>query len=70
MSFSGKIVEYIEHGKFICGLVIGEEAKRFRLINQNGREIKLAMARVLHQTDRPVNGGASREDVQLFLQEV
>ncbi|MFO7605525.1 MAG: RNB domain-containing ribonuclease [Desulfurivibrionaceae bacterium] len=70
MSFSGKIVEYIEHGKFICGLVIGEEAKRLRLINQNGREIKLAMARVLHQTDRPVNGGASREDVQLFLQEV
>jgi len=70
MSFSGKIVEYIEHGKFICALVIGEDAKRLRLINQNGREVKLAMARVLHQTARPVNGGESREDVQRFLQEV
>jgi exoribonuclease-2 len=70
MSLSGKIVEYIEHGKFICGLVVGEEASRLRLINQNGREIKLAVARVLHQTVRSVDVGASREDIQRFLQEV
>lgn len=70
MSFSGKIVEYIEHGKFICAMVIGEEAKRLRLINQNGREIKLAQARVLHQTAKAVVGGESREDVQRLLQEV
>jgi exoribonuclease-2 len=70
MSFSGKIVEYIEHGKFICALVIGEEANRLRLINQNGREIKLAAARVLHQTAKAVTVGTSREDVQRFLQDV
>jgi exoribonuclease-2 len=70
MSFAGKIVEYIEHGKFICALVIGEEAKRLRLINQNGREIKLAQARVLHQTAKAVTAGESREDVQRLLQEV
>lgn len=70
MSFSGKIVEYIEHGKFICALVIGEESKRLRLINQNGREVKLAQARVLHQTAKPVSVGESREDVQRFLQDV
>lgn len=70
MSFSGKIVEYIEHGKFICAMVIGEEAKRFRLINQNGREIKLAQARVLHQTAKAVVAGESREDAQQLLQEI
>lgn len=70
MAFSGKIVEYIEHGRFICGLVIGEEATRLRLINQNGREIKLALARVLHQTAKPAAVGESREDVQRFLQDV
>ncbi|MCK4839954.1 MAG: exoribonuclease II, partial [Desulfobulbaceae bacterium] len=70
MSFSGKIVEYIEHGKFICALVLGEEAKRLRLVNQNGREIKLAQARVLHQTAKAVAAGESREDVQRFLQDI
>lgn len=70
MSFAGKIIEYIEHGKFICALVIGEEAGRLRLINQNGRELKLARARVLHETAGPVAAGESREDVQRLLQDV
>lgn len=70
MSFSGKIVEYIEHGKFICALVIGEESGRLRLLNQNGREIKLATARVLHLTAKAFFVGESREDVQRFLRDV
>ncbi len=70
MSYSGKIVEYIEHGKFICALVVGDDGKRLRLINQNGREVKLPMARVLHHTAKPVFAGESREDVRSLLQEV
>lgn len=70
MSFSGKIVEYIEQSKFICALVVGEEATRLRLVNQNGREIKLAQARVLHQTAKSTVAGESREDAQRFLQDI
>lgn len=70
MSYSGKIVEYIEHSKFICALVVGDDGRRLRLINQNGREVKLPMGRVLHQTARPVVAGESKEDVQRLLQEV
>lgn len=69
MALSGRIVEYIEHGKFICALVAGEEDRRWRLLNQNGREVKLPQARVLHQTARPVAAG-SREGAQQLLQEV
>ena len=69
MTLTGRIVEYIEQGKFICGIALEEENRRLRLINQNGREIKLPQARVLHQTARPV-AATSREAAQELLQEV
>jgi len=69
MALTGRVVEYIEHGKFICALVLDEEDRRLRLLNQNGREVKLPQARVLHQTARPVTTG-SREGAQELLQEM
>jgi len=70
MAQAGRIVEYIEQGRFVCGLVVGDEGNRLRLVNQNGREVKLPVARVLHQTTRPVLAGETREDLQRYLQEV
>ncbi|NTV14797.1 MAG: RNB domain-containing ribonuclease [Desulfobulbaceae bacterium] len=69
MALTGRIVEYIEQGKFICGLALEEENRRLRLLNQNGREIKLPLARVLHQTARSVSA-TTREAAQELLQEV
>lgn len=69
MALTGKVVEYIEHSKFICAMVLDEEDRRLRLLNQNGREVKLPQARVLHQTARSV-AVASREGAQQLLQEV
>ncbi|MBU0482632.1 MAG: RNB domain-containing ribonuclease [Proteobacteria bacterium] len=70
MAHSGRIVEYIEHGKFICALVMEDDPKRLRVLNQNGREVKLPAARILHKTVQSYDGGESREDVQRLLQAV
>ncbi len=45
---AGKIIEYLDGGKFICGLVSDAQPKRVRLINQNGREVNLPLSRVIH----------------------
>ncbi len=64
----GKIVEYVDQGKFICALVQGEEGKRLRVMNQNGREMKLPLARVVHISDKRFSA-ANREDTMALLQE-
>jgi exoribonuclease-2 len=47
MITSGNLVEYIEGGKFYCGLVMQINGKRLRLLNQNSREVNLPESRVL-----------------------
>ena len=37
----GKIIEYVEHGKFICAAVMADMGNRLRLLNQNGREVSV-----------------------------
>ncbi len=64
----GKIVEYVDQGKFICALVQEEEGKRLRVMNQNGREMKLPIARIVHLSDKRFSA-ASREDAMALLQE-
>lgn len=64
----GKIVEYVDQGKFICALVQGEDGKRLRVMNQNGREMKLPQGRIVHVTAKKFSAG-SREDVMALLQE-
>ncbi len=41
MIVTGKLIEYLDNGKFICALVTESQPKRLRLINQNGRELNL-----------------------------
>ncbi|SHO45581.1 ribonuclease catalytic domain-containing protein [Desulfopila aestuarii] len=45
---SGKLIEYLDNGKFICGFVTEAQPKRVRLINQNGREVLLPISRIVH----------------------
>lgn len=67
MVFNGKIIEYLDNGKFVCALVTESQPKRLRLINQNGREINLPISRIVHCSDatHPIN--SSRESVQQHL---
>ncbi|MDP3479858.1 MAG: RNB domain-containing ribonuclease [Desulfoprunum sp.] len=48
MMYSGKLVEYLDDGKYICAFVTESQTKRVRLVNQNGREINLPVSRIVH----------------------
>jgi exoribonuclease-2 len=63
-----KIIEYVEQGRFICGLVLQDQGKRLRIINQNGREMNLPLARVVHQGTTDFSH-ESREETMRFLKE-
>ena len=68
MTTSGKIVEYLDNGKFICGFVTESQQKRVRLINQNGREINLPLSRVVHSSEKTFPDGSSKEAISGLLQ--
>ncbi len=66
---TGKVVEYIEQGKFICAAVLGESGKRLKLLNQNGRELNLPVARVIHCTEAFLPSSLGRDDTIRELKE-
>lgn len=57
MITSGKLIEYLDSGKFICAYVTEVQPKRVRLINQNGKEILLPTSRIVHcsQISHPID---------------
>lgn len=66
----GKIIEYIEQGRFFCAHVLQESGKRLRVMNQNGKELNLSIARLVHQSDQKYPPLPSREETMRFLQEI
>jgi len=64
----GKLVEYLDNGKFVCGLVTESQPKRLRLINQNGRELNLPVSRVIHYSQSNYATNSSREELVDILQ--
>ena len=69
MISSGNIVEYLDNGRFICGLVTESQPKRVRLINQNGREVNLPISRVVHYSEKTHSGTGSKEAIISLLQD-
>ncbi len=65
----GKIIEYVDQSKFICALVQQENGKRLHVLNQNSREVKLPVGRVVHVTDTRYSA-TSREDISHLLSDV
>lgn len=53
----GKLVEFIDAGKFTCAFVTESTGSRFRLLGQNGREIKLSASRIVScsKATHPIN---------------
>ncbi len=69
MIVAGKLIEYLDNGKFICALVTESQPKKLRLINQKGREVNLPVSRVVNcsiQT-HPLSG--NRESLTSQLQD-
>lgn len=69
MILPGTIVEYVEQGRFICGVVLEHNQKRLRIYNQNGRELNLPEGRVVHHDRKPLPAGLSRDQQRQRLQE-
>lgn len=69
MATTGKLIEYLDGGKFLCAYVIGVQAKRLRLLNQNGREMNLPGSRVVHCSDKGHLVEMSRDELTHQLQE-
>ncbi|MFT5698215.1 MAG: exoribonuclease-2 [Desulforhopalus sp.] len=69
MIVTGKLIEYLDSGKFVCALVIESQAKRLRLINQNGRELNLPLSRVVHCSTETHSPAISRESIVNHLKD-
>lgn len=69
MIVTGKLIEYLDNGKFICALVTESQPKRLRLINQNGRELNLPLSRVVHSSTDTHPTEISRELLTKLLQD-
>ncbi|MBW2506912.1 MAG: RNB domain-containing ribonuclease [Deltaproteobacteria bacterium] len=68
MTLDGRIVEYLENGKFICAFVYEDAKNRLRLFNQNGREVTLQRNRIVHCTNVGITPPPSRNKVVAVLQ--
>ncbi|MCI5165695.1 MAG: RNB domain-containing ribonuclease, partial [Candidatus Electrothrix sp. GM3_4] len=65
----GTIIEYLDSGRFICGLVLQDSNNRLRLLNQNGREMNLPASRVVTISKTKHLIDSSREDRIALLKE-
>ncbi len=65
---SGKLIEYLDNGKFICGFVTDNQPKRVRLINHNKREVNLPISRIIHCSQTNYSVDTSRESLVNTLQ--
>ncbi len=69
MTIDGRVIEYLENGKFICAFVVEDNGNRLRLLNQNSRELNLPHNRVIHCATEKVTPTPSREDIIAILQQ-
>lgn len=69
MSSTGKIIEYLDGGRFACAYITGTQAKRLRLINQNGREMNLPASRIIHISEKTHPIELPREELTRVLQQ-
>lgn len=65
----GSLIEFIDGGRFFCGLVSGVADKKIQLLSQNGREINLPEARVLNVSQQRFPQNGSREAITALLRE-
>ena len=68
MTSDGRIIEYLENGKFICAFVYEDTGNRLRLFNQNSREINLPQNRIIHCSKEKVAPPPTRDEVITVLQ--
>ncbi|RUM44985.1 MAG: ribonuclease R [Desulfocapsa sp.] len=66
---TGTLIEYLDGGRFICGLVLQDTGNRLRLLNQNGREVSLPASRVVSVSVSRHSVDSSRDERIALLKE-
>ncbi|NLX18248.1 MAG: ribonuclease R, partial [Desulfobulbus sp.] len=69
MILSGSLVEFIDGGRFICGLAVGVANKKVRLISQNGRELHLPESRIVNVSQQTYSADDPKETIIALLKE-
>jgi len=57
---TGNIVEYIDHQKIMCGVVLEIKKQKLRILTENDREIKLSPSRLSHKCNTNLNPSMGR----------
>ena len=68
--YEGKIVEYIDQGRFICTLCMEERGSRLHLLTASNREINLSPKRAIAVSETGVDISKPREDLIAKLCEI
>ncbi|MBW1870312.1 MAG: ribonuclease II, partial [Deltaproteobacteria bacterium] len=59
----GKIVEYIDQGKFVCTVCLQDKGNRLHLLTPSNREVNLSQKRIMLISDASVDISQTREDL-------
>ena len=59
----GKIVEYIDQGRFVCTICLQDKGNRLHLLTTSNREVNLSQKRIMLISDASVDISQTREDL-------
>ncbi len=65
----GNIIEYIDHQKIICAVVLEIKKKRLRLLTENNREVNLSASRLSHKCEMRLDMSTGRDKLVYTLKE-
>ncbi len=63
----GRIVEYIDAGKFVCALCIGKKGNKLHILNINNRETNISVNRVVQVSERTFDITKPREELVRYI---
>jgi len=66
----GSVVEYIEHQKIMCAVILEIKKLRLRLLTENNREVKLSASRLSHKCDSHLDLSMGRDKLVASLREI
>ena len=67
---TGNIVEYIDHQKIMCGVILEVKKQRLRILTENNREIKLSLSRLSHKCNTHLNIAMGKYKLVESLKEI
>ena len=63
----GKIIEYIEQGKFVCAICLQEKGNKFHLLTSGNREVNISAKRALLISETAIGVTSPREELLEYL---